>query len=233
MPVSKGRQNLWFDADDTLWENNIYYEQVRDQFLELTDRLGVPRTTVQAKIDDQEQHNIKIYGYGSENFVRSLKETYTHYAGNADHARATLSLIDSMGEALSNYRIDLLPNVVPTLEALAMRHHCFLLTKGDEKEQRNKLAKSPLERFFERVEIVKEKTTETYEKLTQQFGLDKRVTWMIGNSPRSDINPSLAAGLGAVYIPHAVTWHFEKVPLMEGHPRLIQVEQFSDLLKHF
>ena len=228
-----GRLNLLFDADDTLWENNIYYEQVRDRFLPLTDALGVARRDAETQIDLTEQRNIRLYGYGSENFIRSLKETYIHYAGQGDHLQATLELIESFAQALYDFKVDILQGVADTLEVLSGRHRCILLTKGDDREQRAKVTKSTLEPLFERVEVVPEKNVDTYEEMVKKLSLEKASTWMIGNSPRSDINPALAAGLGAVYIPHAVTWHFEKVPLTENHPRLLVVAGFVDLLKYF
>lgn len=230
---TKSGQILIFDADDTLWENNIYYEQVREKFLALTDALRFSRTEVEARIDETEQKNIKLFGYGSENFIRSLKETYAHFAGEGDHLQQTLHLIDAFGSTLYDFHIELLPGVRATLEALTTRHQIFLLTKGNPKEQADKVRKSGLESFFQAVEVVSEKDVAAYESLVQKHRLDKSTTWMIGNSPRSDINPAMEAGLGAVYIPHAVTWHFEKVPLRRGHARLLIVEQFSDLTFHF
>lgn len=226
-------QSLIFDADDTLWENNIYYEDVREKFLALTDALGVKRSEAERKIDETEQKNINLYGYGSENFIRSLKETYISFAGQRDHLQQTLRLIETYGSKLYDFRIELLPQVHETLTTLRARHRFFLLTKGDFKEQTSKVKKSNLEPIFEQVIVVPEKNVATYERVVQERGLDKSKTWMIGNSPRSDINPALEAGLGAVYVPHAVTWHFEKVPIKNNFPRFIVVEQFSDLLLHF
>lgn len=227
------QQNLIFDADDTLWENNIYYEEVRERFLTLTDALRVDRSEVEGHIDQTEQKNIKLFGYGSENFIRSLKETYTFFAADRDHLEATLHHIDSLGSKLYDFRIELLPRVEETLASLRSRHRFFLLTKGDSREQTSKVKKSRLEELFEAVVVVPEKNAATYVQLADDFSLDKSITWMIGNSPRSDVNPALEAGLGAVYVPHAVTWHFEKIPVRTDLPRLIVVNQFADLLEHF
>lgn len=227
------RQNLIFDADDTLWENNIYYEEVRERFLTITDALGVSRPEVEARIDRTEQKNIELFGYGSENFIRSLRETYTFFAGDRNHLESTLRHIDSLGSTLYDFRIELLPRVAETLASLRERHRFFLLTKGNSSEQTSKVKKSNLEELFEAVVVVPEKNVATYEQVAGDLALDKSITWMIGNSPRSDVNPALEAGLGAVYVPHAVTWHFEKVPVRTDHPRLIVVNQFADLLEHF
>jgi putative hydrolase of the HAD superfamily len=227
------QQNLIFDADDTLWENNIYYEEVRERFLALTDALGVSRPEVEARIDRTEQKNIELFGYGSENFIRSLRETYTFFAGDRNHLESTLRHIDSLGSTLYDFRIELLPRVAETLASLQQRHRFFLLTKGNSREQTSKVKKSNLQEFFEAVVVVPEKNVATYEQVAGDLVLDKSITWMIGNSPRSDVNPALEAGLGAVYVPHAVTWHFEKIPVRTDLPRLIVVNQFADLLEHF
>lgn len=227
------RQNLIFDADDTLWENNIYYEEVREKFLALTDALGALRADVEKYIDDTERKNIRLYGYGSENFIRSLKETYRHFAAGRDHLEKTLEQICGFGPALSHFQIDFLPGVPDTLQALHARHRLFLLTKGAAEEQHGKVQRSNLSHLFEAVQVVAEKNASVYENLSQSLGLQKSNTWMIGNSPRSDINPALAAGLGAVYVPHPVTWHFEKVPVVSNSDRLITIEKFPDLLNHF
>lgn len=225
--------NLIFDADDTLWENNVYYEEIRSRFLELTDQLGVARENVEFQIDETEQKNIRLYGYGSENFIRSLKEVYAHFAPGGHHLQKNLDLVESYAKVLYDFHIELLPHVEETLQSLHLRHRFFLLTKGNVHEQTSKVRKSRLDPLFEKVVVVQEKDVTTYEELVQRFSLDKSVTWMIGNSPRSDINPALAAGLGAVFIPHDLTWHFEKIPLVQNHPRLVVVESFGDLTKHF
>jgi putative hydrolase of the HAD superfamily len=227
------KNNLIFDADDTLWENNVYYEEIRSKFLALTDQLGVAREDVEFQIDETEQKNIRLYGYGSENFIRSLKQVYALFAHGGDHLQETLDLVESYAKVLYDFHIELLPQVKETLQSLHPRHRFFLLTKGDVHEQTSKVRKSGLEPLFEGVVVVQEKDVTTYEGVVQRFSLDKSVTWMIGNSPRSDINPALAAGLGAVFIPHDLTWHFEKIPLVQDHPRLVVVESFGDLTKHF
>ena len=60
-------------------------------------------------------------------------------------------------------------------------------------------------------------------------------TWMIGNSPKSDINPALAAGLNAVFIPHDFTWVLEHeiVDAPTGSEQLMELGSFTDLLNYF
>jgi putative hydrolase of the HAD superfamily len=112
---------------------------------------------------------------------------------------------------------------------LSERHHLTLCTKGAPQEQRAKLDRSGLGRYFRNVEVVKEKDVELYRRL----GIARSTAWMVGNSPKSDINPALEAGLSAVYIPHPHTWHLEHEAVPEGHERLVVIERFTALRELF
>jgi putative hydrolase of the HAD superfamily len=131
-----------------------------------------------------------------------------------------------------NRHCDLLPGVEMTVTELFTRHRLLLFTKGQHDEQQRKLDRSGLAPFFSRVAIAKEKDTPAYRRLVADEGLEPASTFMIGNSPRSDINPALKAGLGAVYIPHPHTWELEheevdftceRVIALTGFPRLLEL----------
>ena len=107
------------------------------------------------------------------------------------------------------------------------------MTKGAVAEQTGKVERSGLKEYFAAVEIVSEKDASTYRSVVSKYSLLSDDTWMIGNSPKSDINPALEAGLRAVYVPHERTWHLERTALNDGDGRLLVVEGFSDLRKHF
>jgi putative hydrolase of the HAD superfamily len=111
----------------------------------------------------------------------------------------------------------------------------MLMTKGNINEQAGKIERSGLKEYFAVVEIVSEKDVATYSRLTEKYALAPASTWMIGNSPRSDINPALRAGLNAVFVPHHHTWILEHEEILEydGPGRLVIVAQFADLVKHF
>ena len=113
------------------------------------------------------------------------------------------------------------------------RNRLLLFTKGDPDEQKMKVDRSGLSRFFGHVGIVKEKNEAAYRALAIERECAPGCTWMIGNSPKSDINPALAAGLSAVYVPHPRTWSLEKEDVPESHPRLLRVERFAELVNHF
>jgi putative hydrolase of the HAD superfamily len=137
--------------------------------------------------------------------------------------------------AITDHNIDFLPEVPETLQYLQNRHRLILVTKGAVAEQSGKIERSGVRRYFPDVEIVAEKDASTYARIIQQFALDRDSTWMIGNSPKSDINPALAAGLHAVFIPHGDTWvleHEELNPAPSGQKLLI-VGRFAELREHF
>lgn len=223
------RQTLLLDADDTLWENNIYFEQATHDFITFLNHSRLSRDEVRAVLDDVE----RLMGYGSANYTKSLVETYRRLA-ERDVCDADVQQVRQFGERLRTHPMQLLDGVTETLTYLAPRHDLLLLTKGDTEEQKLKVERSGIEGFFTRVVIVPEKDIATYHQLAGELGLDRTRTWMVGNSPRSDINPALAAGLNAVLIPHPHTWrleHEEVQPAEDG--RLLTLNTFSDLRTHF
>ena len=133
-----------------------------------------------------------------------------------------------IGDRLLHHPIDLLPGVLPTLQLLRRRHRLMLFTKGDSQEQSGKLNRSGLQGCFDRVEVVEEKNVETYRELILRHSLDSNFTCMVGNSPRSDVLPALAAGLWAIFIPHPNTWELEHQEV-EPHPRLLVAEFIQEI----
>jgi putative hydrolase of the HAD superfamily len=142
----------------------------------------------------------------------------------------------SFAHRISGYPIKLIAGVPETLNYLSeRRHHMILMTKGDITEQSAKVERSGLKEYFAAVEIVAEKNPGTYKDVVSKYGLLQDATWMIGNSPKSDINPALSAGINAVFVPHDQTWilEHETVGPAPENVRLLQVERFADLRKHF
>ena len=140
----------------------------------------------------------------------------------------------SLAERILRQPIELIEGVEETLEDLAQRHHLALFTKGHPDEQRMKVDRSGLGRHFSHTAIVKEKDSPAYMRLLEEKGFSAATSWMIGNSPKSDINPALEAGLGAVLVPHARTWVLEHQELRApSGARFLQVERFADLKNHF
>jgi len=221
-------QHLIFDADDTLWENNVYFEEAFDRFCEFLNHSQMTPDQIRAALDEIEIVNNKIHGYGARNFARNLAQCYRHLCergiGEEDVQRVT-----SFADEILKAPMELMPEVEETLARLGQVHELTLFTKGHAEEQQSKIDRSGLRGYFDHCEVVKEKTSEAYLELAREREFNSNRTWMIGNSPKSDINPALRAGLRAVFIPHARTWSLEREEVPVRHERLIRIERFSDL----
>ena len=225
------RQHLIIDADDTLWENNIYFERAFDEFVQFLAHSTMTPREVRNVPDEIEAANAKVHGYGSVNFGRNLHQCYERLAERVVH-QDDLPAIRRFAERILE-QPEIIDGVPETLAYLAERHELTMFTKGHPDEQRLKVDRSGLAPFFAHVEIVKEKHAPAYRALVGQRCMDAARCWMIGNSPRSDVNPALEAGLNAVFIPHAHTWVLEKEAIRPGAGRLLVVERFGDLRAHF
>lgn len=228
------RQHLIIDADDTLWENNIFFERAFDEFVEFLSHSHLTPPQVRDVLDAIEAVNAKIHGYGSKNFGRNLVQTYEKLA-QRDIQPEDLDRIHSFAERILEHPIILRPGVEETLGYLRERHELTLFTKGHPDEQRMKIDRSGLSPFFHHAEIVKEKDVAAYLRLGESRSFHPPHTWMIGNSPKSDVNPALAAGFNAVFLPHPRTWILEKEELVSpaAPARLLVLEHFGELRTHF
>jgi len=225
-------QHLIIDADDTLWENNVYFERACDEFVDFLAHSTLSPRQVRDVLDEIERVNARIHGYGSMNFGRNLSQCYQRLAER--HIEPNdLSTVMRLAERILEQPIEIIPDVPETLASLAVRHELTLFTKGHGDEQQLKIERSGLGRFFAHTAIVHEKDASAYRALVDERGMDPSRSWMIGNSPRSDINPALEAGLNAVFVPHALTWVLEQEDIRQGEGRLITVSRFADLLNHF
>ena len=223
---------LIFDADDTLWENNIYFERAFDDFCDFLSHSTLTPPQVRDVLNEIELVNSKIHGYGSINFGRNLQQAYQHLTER--HIRTEdLQHVMSLAERILEQPIELIEGVEETLAELATRHDLTLFTKGHPEEQRLKVDRSGLGRYFAHTAIVREKDADAYRKLVVERGFEHAQTWMIGNSPKSDINPALEVGLNAVLVPHPHTWVLEHQDVRPVDGRFLQVDRFSDLTNRF
>jgi putative hydrolase of the HAD superfamily len=223
---------LFIDADDTLWENNVFFEEAFSYFVEILSHSSLSPEQVRASLDEIEQVNNKIHGYGAANFVRNLRECF-HRLSERGVSDADLHRIAQIEYDLLNHPIQLIDGVEDTLAWLRSRHRLILCTKGNTAEQRSKIERSGLAALFHEIEIVREKDEPQYRALLASRTLAGPESWMVGNSPKSDVNPSLAAGMGAVYVPHPNTWRLERENVPENHERLLQLARFILLRDHF
>lgn len=224
------KPTLIVDADDTLWENNIYYEQCTAAFAELMAAHGFGLAEAAQTADAVERERVPVVGYAPEEFARSLLVAYQRLCER--YGRPVVDQVADavweIGQMVVDYPIVLLEGVPETLARLRDRCRLLLLTKGNREVQESKLARSGLGHFFDGVHIVAEKDADVLRELVAHYGLRAEHTWMVGNSPRSDINPALEAGIGAIYVPHPNTWQLEQEEIADLE-RVIVVRRFGEL----
>jgi putative hydrolase of the HAD superfamily len=227
-------QTLLIDADDTLWENNIYFERAIARFVSFLNHHEFSPEQVREVLNDVERECIVKHGYGLHSFAHALVNTFERLSVEPVtpelHAQ-----INSFAHEVADHPMEILPEVPETLAYLGTRHNLILMTKGAIVEQTGKIERSGLKDYFAATEIVAEKDAEAYERIIEKFGLEHDSTWMIGNSPKSDINPALATGLNAVFVPHGNTWILEHDELnaAPAPQRLLIVGRFAELREHF
>ena len=227
-------QTLLIDADDTLWENNVYFERAIARFISFLNHHEFTPEQVREVLNEVERECVVKHGYGLHSFGHALVDTFERLSP----VPVTAELHDqvlSFTRIIENHDIEFLPEVPETLEYLSQRHRLILVTKGAQAEQSGKVERSGVKKYFAATEIVAEKNAEVYAQIAEKYECNHTTTWMIGNSPKSDINPALAAGLHAIFVPHGDTWilEHEKVnPAPEGQKLLI-VGRFAELREHF
>jgi putative hydrolase of the HAD superfamily len=234
MPQFAAGQTLLIDADDTLWENNVYFERAIAAFIGFLNHQELSPAAVRSTLNAVERETVLAHGYGLSSFTRSLVDCYERLSP-APVAEENRERIRSFARAISEQEIELLPGIAETLADLAQRHRLILMTKGNQAEQADKLVRSGLAAHFSAVEIVAEKDPATYRQVIARHELAPHTSWMIGNSPKSDINPALAAGLHAVFVFHKDTWileHAEVNPAPHGQ-HLLELDSFAKLRELF
>lgn len=227
-------QTLLIDADDTLWENNVYFERAIAAFIGFLNHHEYSPAEVRSALNAVERETIHAHGYGLGSFTRSLVTCFERLspAPLTDEQRRR---VEGFAQAVADQEIELLPGVDATLAELRSRHKLILMTKGNHAEQADKLARSGLAPHFSAVEIVPEKDPPTYRSVIHRHELAPHTSWMIGNSPRSDINPALAAGLHAVFLFHRDTWvlEHEEIDAAPAGQQLLELDSFAKLCAIF
>lgn len=227
-------QSLLFDADDTLWENNIYFERAITAFISYLEHRTHTPEEVRKHLNACEHATIAEHGYGVKSFRRSLVACFEQLSIEPVTPEKHDQIVN-FTSAIADHEIELLPGVSESLPELASRHRCILVTKGDPAEQEAKLERSGLAPNFSAIEVLPEKHEHAYRALAAHHACEASTTWMIGNSPKSDINPALAAGLNAVFIPHGATWvlEHEVINAAPSGQRLVECSQFPELTRLF
>jgi putative hydrolase of the HAD superfamily len=218
---------IGLDADDTLWHNETVFRLTQARFKELLAPYSAPEA-VEESLAAVERRNLKIFGYGAKGFTLSMLETALEVTeGRAP--TAVLGEILAAGREMMRHPVEPLPGVRDALEVLSERARLVLVTKGDLFHQESKLAASGLGDFFHGVEIVSEKTPDTYKRVFDRHGAGPEQAVMAGNSMKSDVLPALAAGAWAALIPYPLVWAHEAADAPEAHPRYRELPALGDL----
>src|ERR1700740_1599422 len=210
-------QTLLIDADDTLWENNIYFERAIARFISFLNHHEFSPEQVREVLNDVERECIVKHDYGLHSFAHALVDTFERLSVEPVTPELHVQ-IHSFAHTIAEQPHENLPEVPETLQYLSERHHLILMTKGAFAEQTGKVERSGLKQYFDAVEIVPEKDEAVYRSVVAKYELANDTTWMIGNSPKSDINPALSAGINAVFVPHGATWILAHDEVAEATP---------------
>jgi putative hydrolase of the HAD superfamily len=216
-----------FDADDTLWENEAFYRRGRQLFRDILHRYPQAIQFDDAILDEIEMHNLPYFGYGIDGFIFSLLEAAIQITEGRISGQDLIPLLEYAREMVT-VEIQIFPHVQETLELLAGQTPLLLITKGASHHQRSKVARSGLAGYFKGVEIVDDKTSETYASILERYHVTAENFLMVGNSMRSDILPVLELGGSAIYIPNALTWSHEQIELPANlNARFIEIDHFE------
>lgn len=217
-----------FDADDTLWRSQDYFEDAQRRFELILGRY-IDVEGMANRLYAVEARNIAIFGYGVKGMVLSMIEAAVQLTDGRIDSRDLARIVD-MGKELLRHPVELLPGITEAVAAIAAEHPLVLITKGDLFHQEAKVRQSGLARFFPRIEIVSEKDQATYLRLFREFDIQPQRFVMIGNSLRSDIAPVLALGGWGVHMPYHLTWAHEcEVELGEDTGRMRSVDAPAQL----
>mgnify|MGYP000893413657 FL=1 len=220
-----------FDADDTLWDNEIYFRETEHKFCALMEDY-LPQHTVERELLQTEIKNITLYGYGIKGFMLSMIETAIRISDGTIGVRSIETII-GYGQELLNKPVNLLPGVEDVLKSLRGRYRLVVATKGDLLDQERKLKKSGLDTYFHHTEIMSEKAEADYQKLLRHLDIQPHEFVMVGNSLKSDILPVLALGGHGFHVPYHVTWSHEHVDKQIEHPNFRTLNTITDILQIF
>src|SRR3990167_1214409 len=215
------------DADDTLWHNETLFRLTHKRFTDLLSPY-CDATTLEARLAETEQRNLRLYGYGVKGFTLSRIETARELPEGAA-ASSVIREILSAGREMLTEPVEPLPGVDQALARLSERYRLVLITKGDLLHQEQKLAASGLGDLFAAVEIVSEKDADTYRRVFARHGTGPEQAVMAGNSVRSDVVPALDAGCWGALIPYPLVWAHEAASAPSDHPRYVELGSISDL----
>lgn len=215
------------DADDTLWHNESHFRLTQSLFEDLLREHCAPGD-LHERLLATERRNLGRYGFGVKGFVLSMIETALEVSDGRVPGRVIAEIM-AAGRAMLEQPVELLPHASEVVERLAATHHLILITKGDLIDQERKVAQSGLAEFFRGVEIVSDKTPDSYRSVLSRHGIPPDRAMMVGNSLRSDVLPMIAAGGFGVHVPHGLTWALEHADPPRDEPRFFRIDHLGEL----
>ena len=222
---------IGFDADDTLWANEIFFREAEAEFAKILERYEVSDRIGQ-ELFKVEMQNLGLYGYGIKGFVLSMIECALDLS-NHTLPQSAITEIIGIGKAMYEHPVDLLPDVEAVISTLKNEYRLIVVTKGDLLDQERKLQRSTIAHHFHHVEIVHDKQEANYTKLLRQQEIEPSQFLMVGNSLKSDVLPVVGIGAHAVHIPYHTTWQHEEVEHdPDAHAPYLTLSSIAELPNH-
>lgn len=217
-----------FDADDTLWHNEPYFDEAQEKFCALFDNYASHQVILQMILNHQVK-NLPLYGFGIKAFTLSMVETALELTQSQISGLAIEKIL-KIGKELLEKPVELLPDVTAVLEELKGKYRLIVATKGDLKDQHRKLHDSGLGHFFHHIEVMSDKTELDYSKMLQRLDIHPNDFMMIGNSLKSDVLPVLNIGGFGVHIPYHTTWAYERIDFEIEHENFKAIATIKEIL---
>lgn len=218
-----------FDADDTLWHNEPYFDEAQAKFCELFQDFASKQEILQLILNHQVK-NLPLYGFGIKAFTLSMIESALELTNHQING-VNIEKIIAIGKDLLQKPVELLPNVTEVLKQLKGKYRLVVATKGDLKDQHRKLHDSGLGHYFHHIEVMSDKLDLDYQKMLNRLDCQPENFIMIGNSLKSDILPVLNIGGTAVHIPYHTTWEYEKIDFEIEHDNFRSISNLKELFE--
>jgi putative hydrolase of the HAD superfamily len=222
-------KTIAFDADDTLWHNEPYFDEAQAKFCDLFHDYASHQELLRMILNHQVK-NLPLYGFGIKAFTLSMLETALEITQNTINGTVMQQIL-SIGKELLQKPVELLPNVEEVLSKMNAKHKLIVATKGDLKDQHRKLHDSGLGHYFHHIEVMSDKTEVDYSKMLKRLDCNPEDFVMIGNSLKSDVLPVLNIGGIGIHVPYHTTWEYEKIDFEIKHPKFIALTDITQVLE--
>ena len=221
--------HIFFDADDTLWENEQFFRDAEAEFAELLSDYTTP-DGVQQLLWHKQEENIPLFGYGSKTYMIGMADAAMELCGGQLPENIYYGIKKIITD-LAYHEFELIEGVEETLKALQDHYTLIVATKGDLTEQLTKYRMSGLSKYFHHCEVMENKDEKNYMELLKKHDLKPEQLLMVGNSVKSDIAPVVNLGGTAIHTPHEVVWVHEMMDMPENE-RIIEVSGIKEILKY-